>query len=286
MAVHVVVDSTSDIDHERAQQSDITVVPLTVSFGDENFRDGVDLDNKAFYEKLAKSPVLPKTSTPSVTAFEEAYRAAIKNGATGILSIHLTGALSGTLNAATLAAENLRQEALNKNKVPVPISLIDSRTVSAGFGMPAVVAARRAASGESLETLTAYVQGLFDRSHNYFVLDTLEYLEKGGRIGKAAAVFGTMLNIKPILSMRDGVVVPFERVRTRTKALARVGELIRSLGDIEFLGIAASDDLTGQEMTAIVRQSFPGEIEIFKLGAVIGTYAGPRATGVFANTRA
>ncbi len=275
MAVKIVVDSTSDIDAGRAAKYDITVVPLTVSFGDKEYQDGVDLDNKTFYEKLVSSPVVPKTSTPSVGLFESAYRAAIKAGATGILSIHISGALSGTLNTASIAANTVQAE------TGVPIKTFDSRTVSAGFGLPAMRAAERATKGESLDDLMAYAQRAVQDSKTYFVLDTLEYLEKGGRIGRAKAVFGAMLKIKPILCIRDGEVAALENARTRSKALARVAELVREAGNISCMALAASDDATDAEMTAAVKQVYQGDIEHFKLGAVIGTYAGPRAAGLF-----
>lgn len=274
MTVHIVVDSTSDIDKEHAQRYGITVVPLTVSFGDQDYLDGVTLGNAEFYQKLATSVDLPKTSTPSITQFEDAYTNAIKAGATGILSIHLSGALSGTLNTATLAAQTVR------DKTKVPITLIDSRTVSAGFGYPAMLAAERAKSGASLDELAAYVQTLLDHGKSYFVLDTLDNLQKGGRIGKASAVFGMMLSIKPILGIRDGEVVSLERIRTRAKALNRIIDLVKEQ-PIQHLALAASDDATAQEFAAMLHTFYPGEIPYFKLGAVIGTHAGPRAVGLF-----
>jgi DegV family protein with EDD domain len=275
VAVKIVVDSTSDIDAGRAAKYDITVVPLTVSFGDKDYQDGVDLDNKTFYEKLVSNPVVPKTSTPSVGLFESAYRAAIKAGATGILSVHISGALSGTLNTASIAANTVQTE------TGIPIKAFDSRTVSAGFGLPAMRAAERAAKGESLDDLVAYVQRAVQDSKTYFVLDTLEYLEKGGRIGRAKAVFGAMLKIKPILCIKDGEVAALENARTRSKALTRVAELVRAAGNINCMALAASDDATDAEMTEAVKQVYQGTIEHFKLGAVIGTYAGPRAAGLF-----
>lgn len=275
MAVHIVVDSTSDISREQAQANDITVVPLTVSFGEEDFKDGIDLDNQTFYAKMAKSPTLPVTGAPNLEDFKQAYRQAIKQGATGILSIHISGALSGTHNIAAAAAEQLKAES------KVPIQILDSRTVSAGIGWPALLAARRAQEGATLDDLVASTQSMLERSKLYFLLDTLDNLQRGGRIGKAQAVVGAMFNIKPILGIRDGIVVSIERVRTRSKALTRIGELVRDLKPIETMALATSDDAAGADMLEAVKPYFDGHIEIFKLGAVIGTHAGAHAAGLF-----
>ncbi len=278
MTVRIVVDSTSDLGAERAAKYDVAMVPLIVSFGDQDFRDGIDLDNKAFYEKLVKSTTLPKTSAPSVGACVDAFRAQIKAGATGVLSLTITGALSGTLNSATLAAQTVSAES------GVPIRIIDSRTVSVGIGYVALLAAQRAAEGASLDDVAAYSQSLFDRSKLFFVLDTLEYLEKGGRIGRAKAVFGTILNIKPILTIKDGEVHPLESARSRGKALARIAELMQAMKPLDHVALAASDDETAAQILEVVQPVFDQPIEVFKLGAVIGTYAGPRAGGILAIT--
>lgn len=273
MTVHVIVDSTSDIDADRAKSLGITIVPLTVAFGDDAFLDGVDIDNKTFYEKMAKASALPVTSTPSVEQFQRAFREAINGGATGILVISLSSALSGTLNTATLAAQEFSS---------VPFKLIDSRSVSAGFGLPAMLAAEKARQGASLDELASFVQDIYARGSLYFVLDTLENLRKGGRIGSAAAFIGTMLSFKPILAIKDGLVTPLERPRSRAKALTRITELVKDLGPLDYMAIAASNDTAGAEILESVRPLYSGTIEVFKLGAVIGTHAGPHAAGVFA----
>ncbi len=280
MAVHIVVDSTADLSLEQQHANNITSVPLIVSFGDEDFRDGVDLDNPTFYAKLARATTLPTTGAPSPDSFRSAYNGAIDRGATGILSIHLTGALSGTLNVASSIAAEVT--AARK----VPIHLLDSRTLSAGFGLPAILAAQRARDGASLEDLVAFTQNFLDRGHSFFLLDTLENLQRGGRIGKASAVLGTMLSIKPILAIRDGVIVPVERVRTRSKALTRIGELVQAVGPIETIALAMADEAAGNDMRAVVKPFYDRPMETFRLGAVIGTHAGPHAAGLFVTTKA
>ncbi len=225
--------------------------------------------------KMAQSPILPTTGAPNPNAFAEAYRTAIKHGATGIISMHISGALSGTLNVAASQAEIVTAE------TKVPIHILDSRTVSAGFGLPAILASKFARTGASLDEVVTYTQSLLDRGRTFFLLDTLENLQKGGRIGRASAIFGTMLSIKPILAIKDGLVVPLERVRSRSKALVRIGELLRDIGPIDYMALAASDDQSAADLLEVVRPIFPGDIEMFKLGAVIGTHAGPHAAGLF-----
>jgi DegV family protein with EDD domain len=279
LAVRILVDSTADIPQERARSLAIEVVPLTVLFGDESFRDGVDLDGPAFYRKLVSTPVMPTTSTPSPSLFDEAYRRLIRDGATGILSIHLAGRLSGTFAVARGAAESVSQS------TGVPIAMVDSGTVSAGFGLPAEIVAREARAGKALADLKAHAESLCARVHLFAVLDTLEFLQRGGRIGRARALLGTMLNVKPLISLRDGEVVPLENVRTRGKAFERIGQLVAQLGDLEALAIVQGDDAVGAQLADIVRRIWSGPIETSVLGPVVGAHAGPGAAGVVVITR-
>ncbi len=182
MTVHVVTDSTSDIEPQRAAEAGVLVVPLIVSFGDESFHDGIDITNEVFYERLAKSSVLPKTAAPSVGAFHDAYAQAIANGATGILSVQVTGALSGTLNSATLAAQQLTDDRRQAHQPEIPIRVIDSRMVSAGVGYPALLAAERARDGASLDDLVTFIEGVLENAKLIFLLNTLEYLQKAGAL--------------------------------------------------------------------------------------------------------
>ncbi len=276
MAVRVVVDSTADIPPDRARALNIEVVPLTVHFGDETYRDGVDLDGPAFYQKLVATSQLPTTSTPSPGAFEEVYRGLIKGGATGIIAMHIGSDLSGTYSNSLTAADRISAEA------GVPIDVIDSRQVSGGIGIPAEIIAAEAQRGASLESLKAHASSLFSRIRVYAVLDTLEFLKRGGRIGGAAAFLGTLLSMKPLLEVKDSRVVAIERVRTRSKAQERIGQIVAALGPLEALGIAKSDDAIGEQLQSVVRTFWKGEIAEFNLGAVIGTHAGPGAGAIVA----
>ena len=280
MAVQVVVDSTADIPLDRARELGIEVVPLTVMFGDQSFRDGVDLDGPSFYQKLSNSPVMPTTSTPPPALFEETYRRLVANGATGILSMHISAKLSATYSAARQGAEAVIAD------TGVPIEIVDSDTVSGGFGLPAEMVAREARNSADLATLKAHAQSLCARAHVIAVLDTLEFLQRGGRIGRAAAMLGTLLSFKPVVEVREGQVVPLEKPRTRGRALERMGQIVTQLGEIEALAVVASDSVVGDQIAAVAKGFWHEPIERFTLGPVVGTHAGPGAGGIVAITRA
>ncbi len=278
MTIRIVTDSTSDISQNLAKERNIIVVPLNISFGSQSYLDGVEIDGDTFYRRLTTERELPKTSTPNVAQFETAYRQMIHEGADGIVSIHVSGALSGTHNTASLAARNITEE------THVPIQVIDSRTVSIGLGHPALALAQAAAQGASIDDLTHLSKRIFDNSKLFFILDTLDYLDKGGRIGHASAVLGSLLQIKPILTIQDGIVTPLERIRTRAKALAKVADMVKTAQPFTYLGIASSDVATEEDFRKIAKEQFSGAIETFQLGAVVGTYAGPHAAGLYLTT--
>ena len=257
MTTQILVDSTADIPPERARELGITVVPLTVLFGDESFLDGVELDGPAFYQRLVSSQQVPTTSTPSPGLFEEAYRNMIASGATAILALHIGSGLSGTFSASQAAADAVTAS------TQVPIAVLDSRSVSGGCGLPAEIVAAEAREGASLEQVKVHAESLIARVRLVAVLDTLEYLKRGGRIGGAQAMLGTLLSVKPLLEVRDSQVVPLERVRTRSKALERIGQIISELGPLEALGIAQSDTSIGQELQKVARTFWSGPIEMF-----------------------
>lgn len=279
MTVRVLVDSAADIPPERARELGIEVVPLTVHFGDETFRDGIDLDGKEFYRRLTTSSVMPTTSTPPPALFEDAYRKLHAQGATGILAIHIGSDLSATFSFSTTAARTVTAE------TGIPIEVIDSRQVSAGFGLPAEMVAAEAKDGASLADLKAHAESLLSRTHLIAVLDTLEFLQRGGRIGRGRAFLGTVLNVKPLFEVRDSAVHPLEQVRTTAKARERLGQIVARLGELEAVAIVQSDDTTGQQLLSVARQCWNGPAEIFSLGPVVGTHAGPGAGAIVAITR-
>ncbi len=279
MGVRILVDSTADIPAESARVLEIEVVPLTVHFGDETYRDGVDLDGPSFYAKLRSSTQVPTTSTPPPGLFEERYRKLVAEGATGILALHIGSGLSATYSVSRTAADAVTQD------TGIPIEVIDSRQASAGFGLPAEIVARQAREGASLEALKAHAESLLSRTHVIFVLDTLEYLQRGGRIGRGKAMLGTLLSFKPLLEIRDSAVVPLEQPRTRSKAQERLGQIVSQLGTLEAVAIVQSDDTIGGQLQAVARTFWQGPIEMFWLGAVVGTHAGPGAGGIVAITK-
>lgn len=279
MTVRIVVDSTSDIPHDRAQALGIEVAPLIVLFGDDEFRDGIDLTAEAFYQKLASSSVTPTTSAPSVGSFQEAYRKVIGEGATAILEISLASKLSATYSNATQAARTVSAE------TGVPIEVIDSGTVSGGFGMPAEIVAREAQQGASLEQLKAHAQSMLARIRLYAALDTLEYLKRGGRIGNARALLGSLLNVKPLVEVREGQVLPVENVRTRSKAQERVGQIASGHGKVEAVAVVRSNDAVGEQFDRVARTFWDGPIYEYVLGPVVGAHAGPGAGGIIVITQ-
>jgi DegV family protein with EDD domain len=279
VAVRVVVDSTSDIPRERAQALGIEIAPLVVLFGDEEFRDGIDLTGDEFYRKLTSTTVAPTTSAPSVGTFQEAYRKVIAEGADAILELSLASKLSATYGNAALAAKTVSAE------TGVPIEVVDSGTVSGGFGMPAEIVAREAQQGASLEQLKAHAQSMFSRVRLYAALDTLEYLRRGGRIGGARALLGSLLNVKPIVEVREGQVLPVENVRTRSKSQERVGQIAAGHGKLEGVAVVRSSDAVGEQFNRIVRTFWDGPIYEYVLGPVVGAHAGPGAGGIIVVTQ-
>ena len=223
---------------------------------------------------------MPTTSTPPPALFEETYRRLVANGATGILSMHISAKLSGTFSAARQGAEMVTAD------THVPIEVVDSDTVSGGFGLPAEMVARDARNGADLAALKAHTESLCSRVRVIAVLDTLEFLQRGGRIGRARAMLGTLLNVKPLIEVRDGQVLPLENVRTRSKALERMGQIVSGMGDLEALAIVASDSVVADQITKVANGFWHGPIERFALGPVVGTHAGPGAGGIVAITRA
>ena len=228
MVVRIVTDSTSDIPLEKARALGITIVPLTVFFGEQAYLDGIELDNAAFYSKLRTSKQSPRTSQPPPAAFQEAYTRLINEGADGILSVHLSSKLSGTYQSACTG-----RDALPDDMKKIPIEVVDSQIVSLGMGVPVMHAAEEARQGASLPELKTRLLDRLARTRVLFVLDTLEYLKRGGRIGGAEALLGNMLSVKPLLTFKNGEIIALERPRTRSKAFARIAQLVNEMGEVE-----------------------------------------------------
>ncbi len=272
MAVRIVTDSTADLPPALAQEMGITVVPLNVHFGDDQFLDGVTIQADEFYQRLVSRSELPKTSQPAVGVFMEAYQELLKD-ADGIVSVHISSKVSGTVNSAQLAVTELASDV---------IEVVDTLQASLALGLIAVAAAKVAQSGASLAEVVAEAHSASERASFYGVVETLEYLEKGGRIGKAQALLGSLLRIKPILTLHEGVAHPVEKVRTRAKGLERIAAITSALAPLEAVGVMSSDsaDDTSIIADAMAQQVPEADIVVSRFGPVLGTYLGPGSLGV------
>ena len=272
----IVLDSTSDFPEARDRHPNMRVVPLYVRFGEESFRDHVDIGSHDFYERLKAAPSLPTTSQPTpqdfLSVFEElgSYER--------VYSLHLSAKLSGTLQSATLAAEEIGGDR---------VRLVDAETASLAVAMLALAIQRRLARGTTDEEVEELIERFKRENGVVFTVGTLEYLQKGGRIGRAQALAGTLLNVKPILSVADGVIVPIGKVRGRQRALEEFARAFSAATEDRpglRIAIAHADAPEWVDViTDLVRRLRPqAEIELVEaLGAVVGTHAGPGAVGFF-----
>jgi DegV family protein with EDD domain len=274
--VRIVTDSTADLPAEIVTRYGITVVPLQVLFGAESFRDGVDIHPELFYRKLREAKELPTTSQPSPTEFAAVYRELARDGSP-VVSLHLSLELSGTYQSARIGAAGVDG---------ADITVIDTRSASIGLGLIVLEAAKAAQAGKSKEEIIFLLERLIAGSHLLLVVDTLEYLQKGGRIGKAQALLGSLLSIKPILILRDGVVTPLEKVRGQAKALTRLAELAAaevSPDDRVIVSVAhAAAPEAAEALKTKIKPLFPNLAAIFtnEVGPVIGTHVGPGTLGI------
>jgi DegV family protein with EDD domain len=278
MGVRVVTDSGCDLPDDLVERLGIEIVPLTIRFGSEELIDRKELTTGEFWRRLETSAVLPETAAPSPGTFEQAFRRLVDDGATGIVCINISSKLSGTMQSAEVAAKALEGVC--------PVEVVDSLHVSMGLGNLCLAAARQAADGADLSGVVADVLDRRARTKLYGTLDTLEYLKKGGRIGNARALLGSMLAIKPVVEVRDGLVEEAGKVRTRSKALRLLADRVREHEPVENLAVLHGgapdlDQLLDQLDPMVPRD----EIVIGHIGPVIGTHAGPRVIGVTFQTR-
>lgn len=271
--VQIVTDSSCDLPHDVVEQYGIVVVPLSIRFGDDEYVDRIDLSTDDFWAKCAESDTLPETAAPSPGAFEQAYRAAAEQGATGVVSVILSGDLSATIEAARAGARAVADL--------IPVEVIDSRTVTLGLGSLVLLAAERAQAGDDLSTIATAVGEAAPRTRVHGALDTLDNLKKGGRIGAAQSLLGSLLSIKPLIEVRDGVVQPVGKQRTRSKALNHLVDQVASdAHQIERLAVmhAACPDV--DELVDRLRPLVNGDILVGQVGPVVGAHAGVGTIGV------
>ena len=271
MRVKVVTDSTCDLPRKVAEELGITVIPVNVHFGDEVYKDGVELSTEEFYRKLQTNSVLPKTSVPSPGIFREVYQM-LASKSDAVVSIHVAAAMSATCESAKLGAAELKH----------PILIVDSQTASMACGLLAVIAAGAARDGAGLADIKALLEDAIPRTITYGVFSTMEYLYKGGRIGRAQAFLGNILKISPVLAIRHGEILPIARVRTRHKAIDRLCDIIEGLGALKEMSVMQTTNPDEAEALAQrLSPVFPPERVIkATLGPAMGTYVGPNAVGV------
>ena len=272
MAVRIVTDSACDLSQELVDQHGIEIVPLSIRFGDEEFVDRTELSVDDFYAKMASSGILPETAAPSPGAFEQAFR---KVGGSGdeVVCINLSAALSATMQSAATAAKSLEGE--------VPVTVVDSKALTLGLGNIVVAAAEAAERGAGAAEIVAQTEDLSNRTRMWGMLDTLDNLVKGGRIGKAQGLMGNMLSIKPILDMSTGEVHEAAKPRTKKKGLVWIRDKVLEFGDqIEVLWVMAGDPDDVGELLDLLTPVYDDEIRTGRIGPVIGTHGGPGVLGV------
>lgn len=274
--VRIVTDSTADLPQELAEQYGIIIVPLKVMFENEVYRDGMDIDAADFYKRMReKHNTLPTTSQPSPGEFVAVYESLTLKG-NSVISIHISSALSGTFHSAQLAKTMVDSK---------DIFVIDSRSVSMGLGLIVLAAAKAAKEGQNRKQILTLINDLIKKVNIFFVVDNLDYLEKGGRIGKAGALLGSLLNIKPILTIKDGQVAPLEKVRGKARALERMVDLAVDgypQGSQLMCSVVHADDYISlmKLQDKVVKTLNCSEIIISELGPVVGTHAGPGTIGL------
>jgi DegV family protein with EDD domain len=271
----VVTDSTADLTPDEIREYGIHVVPLNIQFGAEMLTDNAGLAREQFFRMLAESQIRPTTSAPSIATFREVYEQACLS-ADNIISIHLSGKLSNTVRRARQAGESM----LGKCRVHV----VDSEATSVGLGIMAKEAARMAMQGAPVDEIIRTLRGMVDHIYIVFFVESLDYLEQGGRIGKAQALLGTMLNIKPMLIIEEGEIEPLEKVRTRPRALDKLAEFISEFGFIESITIihhgSSPDELQGliERIESVRGDSV--QINVAEYGPVLAAHIGPDALGI------
>jgi len=268
MTIKVVTDSSADLPPQLAEELGITVVPLYVRFGEEVYRDRVDISEDEFYQRLLHDPVHPSTVQPTPQDFVDVYQK-LSQEADGIISIHISSKLSGTCNSALQGKELVEKGC--------PIEVVDSQTLTMALGMLAIAASDIAKSGKSLPQVVEEVKQIIPSLHLLGLLDTLKYLALGGRIGKAKHLLGSILNVKPVLTLKDGEVMPAGQARTRAKGIDKLFDFVKNATEIQDLAIVYNTTLDeAQTLAERIGSIFAKErIRLASLGPMLGVHCGP-----------
>jgi DegV family protein with EDD domain len=268
--IRIVTDSSCDIPADLIENLGITIVPLTIRFGEEEFVDKAELTNEQFWDRLSKGEGLPETAAPSAGAFVEAYERLETEGASGAFVLTISSDLSATHQAAVIGAE----------KVGLDVKVLDSRSVSMGLGLQVIAAAEQAAGGASLSKVVDAAIGRVDKVKVIAALDTIEFLKRGGRIGGASALVAGLLDIKPIISVRDGAIDGAGRVRTRSKAVEHIVAACVEQGPSGRLSVFGGRTPRFSEIVDRISTETGQDVIAAELGAVVGTHSGPGVLGM------
>jgi DegV family protein with EDD domain len=271
--IHLVTDSTSDIPPSDAQALGVSVVPLVVRFGNEQYRDGVDIDADAFYAKLEHTDVHPTTSQPSPEVFAALYRTLLENPDDQVVGLHISSKLSGTLQSAHLAAQEFDA---------TRVHLVDTESVSGGLQLLVRAALDDIKAGDDAPTVATKATQRSGRVSILVLLDTLTYLHRGGRIGRAQSFLGGLLNVKPLLAVRDGEVAPIARPRSRAKGIDLIIDDVTARAPLQSL--AAFHAASPEPMRQLVERLHSADPSVVavqgRIGPVVGAYSGPGGLGI------
>ena len=271
MSIKIVTDSTCDLPAPVVAEHGITVIPLYINFGDQGYLDGVEISRQEFYERMPAYDPPPTTATPGAEMFRQVYERLATEGATQILSLHISKSLSATVDVARVAA---------RETDVVPVTVLDARQLSLGTGYQAVTAAQAAAAGRSMEEILAILDEQISRTHVFAALDTLEYLRRSGRMSRIVAALGNFLQIKPLLHMHEGDPVA-ERVRTQKSATRRLISILEELAPLEKVALVHTNaPQRAEALRKKVQHLLPqGDVPSVDVTPVLGANIGPKAVG-------
>jgi DegV family protein with EDD domain len=272
-SIQVITDSACDLSVTTAEECDVVVVPLTIRFGSEELVDRDELSGKEFWDRVTTGPEMPATSAPSPGAFQQAFLQAHDAGNSGVVCVMLSSGLSATYQSACTAAEAVAGR--------VPVRVVDTQSVTMGQGLLALAAADMASNGSGLDEIAAALENMKKRTHVFGVVDSLDYLRRGGRIGGAAQLVGSLLSIKPVIHVVNGVVEVESKQRTRSRALQYLANKAIVAGPLERLGAANGAAPDFEEVLDMLRKASPEhELVPGELGPVVGSHTGPASVGV------
>ena len=275
MTVGIVTDSSCDLNDDELDGLGVEVVPLFIRFGTDEFVDREQITVEDFYRRMASVQELPQTAAPPPGRFEQAFRRFLDDGCEAVVCLNLSAAISATMQSAVQAVGAMRAGGDSAD-----VRVLDSRSVTAGLGTLVLQAASMAGDGASADAIEAFVSDASERTHVFGTLDTLDNLRKGGRIGGAQALLGSMLSIKPIVDISSGEVAEAAKQRTRRKALGWLRDTVRTAGPVENLAVMHGEAPDVSDFCEMLAEVHSGDIRVCKVGPVVGTHAGQGVLGM------